>query len=159
VPLSAEAIRRRFIKLHGQIAFEVVASAFAEVGGDSSKVSLTSIPAWRQFATSLQVVPRSEMISQAFLWCARHHQPLLEISRPTVPAALRLIHDTAFTEELFNRSPFFLSSSPGGHRCEKCFDEATRFSQRFLDNSRSEKRPVPHTHLNRRASQPGEEVA
>ncbi len=128
--VTAESTRKNFILRHGESAFELVAKRYAEVGGDCSLVDLSKVKSWEEFAVTLKLVPSSEVLMRAFLWCTRHREALKEINRPTVPVSLERFDDPEVLRELFELFPYFIANSQNGYRCESCFDEASQ----FLDN-------------------------
>jgi hypothetical protein len=125
---TPEAIRKLFTLRHGERAFESIAKRYAEVAGDSSLVDLSTIPEWRDFAITIRMVPNGDVLRRAFLWCARHREPLVDLNRPTVPTALEKLEDPAILRQLFELFPFFIANSPNGFRCAQCFDAADRFT-------------------------------
>lgn len=129
---TAEAIRKRFISHHGQIAFESAAKVFAEYGSNQSSIDLSSVPEWRVFATALRVIPRGEVLHKAFLWCIRHRSPLEPIQRPASPPSLDRIENSDIIAKLFEYFPFFIANSQDGFRCEKCFDLAAQLIVNLL---------------------------
>lgn len=124
---TPESIRKLFILRFGEAAFESIAKRFAEVAGDSSLVDLSSVGVWREFATAIKFVPSSDILRRAFLWCARHREPLANINRPAVPADLEKLEDLEMLRELFDLYPHFIANSEKGFRCAGCFDSAARF--------------------------------
>lgn len=133
---SAESIRKHFLKLHGEAAFESVAKLFAEVSGDSTRIDLSSVSAWREFAGSFAGIPLSSVLSKAFLWCNRHGMRLEDIRRPTIPKALNEIDDPDVIRVLFEHCPFFLASSKSGFRCPVCFDKAVELTEMYVSGDR-----------------------
>ena len=126
---TPEAIRKLFTLRHGERAFESIAKRYAEVAGDSASVDLSTIPEWRDFAISIRTVPNGDVLKRAFLWCTRHRQPLMDLNRPTVPAALEAIEAPAILRHLFDLFPFFIANSQNGFRCKNCFEAAERFTE------------------------------
>lgn len=126
---TPETIRKLFTLRHGERAFESIAKRYAEVAGDSASVDLSTIPEWRDFAISIRTVPNGDVLRRAFLWCTRHRQPLMDLNRPTVPAALEAIDDPAVLRHLFELFPFFIANSQNGFRCKNCFEAAERFTE------------------------------
>ena len=126
--VTPEAIRKLFTLRHGERAFEAIAKRYSEVSGDSSRVDLSTIPEWREFATTIRTVPNGDVLKRAFLWCTRHRESLVDLNQPTVPAALELLDDPAILRQLFDLFPFFIANSPNGFRCALCFDAAERFT-------------------------------
>jgi len=125
--VTAEATRKLFIMRHGEAAFESIAKRYAEVGGDYSQVDLSSVSAWRDFAETVNIVPSSDVLKRAFLWCARHREPLAEIVRPTVPDSLEKFEDLRVLRQMFELYPHFIANSQSGFRCAACFDAASQF--------------------------------
>lgn len=131
---TLEAIRKLFTLRHGERAFETIAKRYAEVAGDSASVDLSTIPEWRDFAIAIRTVPNGDVLKRAFLWCTRHRQQLVELNRPTVPAALDTLEDPAILTQLFDLFPFFIANSQNGFRCMHCFDAAERFIALLAQN-------------------------
>ena len=125
---TPEAIRKLFTMRHGERAFESIAKRYAEVAGDSASVDLSTIPEWRDFAIRIRTVPNGDVLKRAFLWCTRHRESLVELNRPTVPAAMEAMEDPAILRQLFELFPFFIANSQNGFRCKHCFDAAERFT-------------------------------
>lgn len=130
--VSAESIRRHFLLRYGESPFESIANLFAEVQGDTTQIDLSSVPAWAEFAAAQKVLPRSEVLSRAFLWCIRHRHVLEPIRRPTIPPNLEKLDDPAVIRQLFEYCPYFLSNSQEGFRCSQCFDDANKILGAFV---------------------------
>ena len=64
--VTPEAIRKLFTLRHGERAFEAIAKRYSEVSGDSSRVDLSTIPEWREFATTIRTVPNGDVLKRAF---------------------------------------------------------------------------------------------
>ncbi len=126
---TPEAIRKLFTVRHGERAFEAIGKRYAEVAGDGASVDLSTIPEWRDFAITIRTVPNGDVLKRAFLWCTRHRQQLVELNKPTVPAALEALEDPMILRQLFDLFPFFIANSQNGFRCRHCFDAAERFIQ------------------------------
>jgi hypothetical protein len=138
VRTTPESFRKLFILRHGECAFESIAKQYAEVAGDSAMVDLSTIPEWRDFAITIRTVPNGDVLKRSFLWCTRHREPLVDLNRPTVPAALEKLDDPAILRQLFELFPFFIANNPNGLRCIHCFDVADRFTELIAQNPNSE---------------------
>ncbi len=132
---SVATIRQRFIREYGAAAFQKVARAFVDAGGDCSRVRLSEISEWRRFASSFEFVPVSAFLPTVFLWCVRHSESLKLVDTSVSNDWVELVASDSALHDILMKEPFAIARNPSGYVCEGCNTSArTMADMSSLDN-------------------------